>query len=125
MEEGLNKQMSLREGLVKNAELLFEKDSRTIDEYINQHTPETLGQPAIVNEFKDFTIRKKFDNPGDKDSRELVYVDQSYFNKNLPSYMPQFFVLMWRWNNSPPAFFFNKQMEENFPVEKLKALIPD
>jgi len=125
MEEGLNKQMSLRDKLVKNAETLFEGDSRIIDDYINQHSPETLGQQAVVNEFKDFTFRKKFDDPGDKNSRALVYVDQSYFNKNLPSYMPQFFVLMWRWNNCAPGLFFNKQMEENFPVEKLKALIPD
>ena len=53
----------------------------------------------------------------------LVVIDPSYFNMQLPKYVPQIIMLYWQWDNSAPAQNFKKQVEENFPIDKLKAMI--
>ena len=32
-------------------------------------------------------------------------------------------VLFWRWENNAPGLYFKKKLEENFSVEKLKAML--
>ena len=123
-QQAIDKQTRMNEGLVKIACETFERDSKVIDDYIKTHSPESLAQQAVIYEYNDFCFRKKFEDPADKNSRRLIYIDQGYFNKQLPSYVPQFFTMMWRWNNNAPGLFFKKQLEENFPVEKLQAMIP-
>ncbi len=53
----------------------------------------------------------------------LVTPDPGYFNMKLPHYVPQFMVLLWEWDKNAPALDFKKQIEENFPVEKLQAML--
>ncbi len=51
------------------------------------------------------------------------YINEQYFNNNLPHYEPQLMVLFWSWENQTPGLYFKKKLEENFSVEKLKAML--
>ena len=53
----------------------------------------------------------------------IVVVNPDYFKLNLPRYVPQMIVLYWSWDKNGPCQDFKKQLEENFPVDQLKAMI--
>ena len=62
----------------------------------------------------------------EKDGGIMLATDNpNYFRKDLPAYVPQLFVLSW--NRSPVKMKwetdFRKAIEENFPVERLQAMI--
>jgi hypothetical protein len=92
-----------------------------IDKYINQNVS-SLQLPVIidnqvVNDFKgNFSTLEK-------GGQMLITVDPNYFNKQLPRYAAQMIVLYWRWDNNAPGLNFKKEFEENFPVDKLKAML--
>lgn len=104
------------------AEKIYNDGVKPVNEYLDTATAETLAQPAILGKngivFKGYFAKQG--EPGIK----LISFTPKYFNTALPRYMPQFIVLYWRWSTREPSSFkFAKEMEENFPVEKLKALI--
>lgn len=43
--------------------------------------------------------------------------------KDLPKYIPQFFVVTWKWNDWQPQVDVGKLIEEKFPFDKLQAMI--
>jgi hypothetical protein len=91
-----------------------------IDSYLSQTDASTLQQPAIIK------FSSEFDgsfSTEDKRGIPLVTVNPSYFNKQLPSYVPQMMVLYWRWEESAPSKDFKKNFESNFPIEKLQSMI--
>jgi hypothetical protein len=91
-----------------------------IDSYLNQSDAGTLAEPAIVK------LSGEFDGTfatEDKGGISLVTVNPSYFNKQLPSHVPQMMVLYWRWQDSAPSKDFKQNFESNFPIEKLQAMI--
>ena len=102
---------------------IHNKEIAVIDDYIASHSAEHLAQPAVISRFKDFIFLKKFYDLSYKDAVSLVYIDESYFNKKLPSHEPQFMVLYWRWENKPGGHYFRKQFEQNFPVEQLQKMV--
>ena len=54
----------------------------------------------------------------------LVTENPGYLRKDLPKYVPQFFVVAWAWESpSLPHENIRKIIEANFPVEKLQAMI--
>jgi hypothetical protein len=57
--------------------------------------------------------------------RMLATENPAYFRKDLPKYIPQFFVLSFEKHNWPftPKEDPMKLMGENFPIEKLQAMI--
>uniref|UniRef100_UPI00374D6123 hypothetical protein n=2 Tax=Ferruginibacter sp. TaxID=1940288 RepID=UPI00374D6123 len=59
----------------------------------------------------------------EKGGRMIVFINNDYFNLKLPRYVPQFIALYWEWDTNSPAMNFKKQLEENFSVDKLKAMI--
>jgi hypothetical protein len=104
------------------AEKIYNDAVKPVNQYLDTATAETLAQPANLGvtgiEFKgDFA---KQGEPGTK----LITFTTKYFNRALPRYVPQFIVLKWGWSTGDAsALKFAKEMEENFPIEKLKALI--
>jgi len=68
-------------------------------------------------------------NPGriflpEKDGGIMLATDNpDYFRKELPSYIPQLFVLSWMWGTDKWCTDFKHAIEENFPVERLKTMI--
>jgi hypothetical protein len=60
----------------------------------------------------------------EKDGGVLLATENpNYFRKDLPSYIPQFFVLSWSWGTKKWETDFRKAIEENFPIDELKAMI--
>ncbi|HVT85764.1 MAG TPA: hypothetical protein VHD35_11210 [Chitinophagaceae bacterium] len=86
-----------KEGLLDSAAIIIAPIFNTYDGEV--FTSESLGGTMLVTE-----------NP-------------KYMRKDLPKYIPQFFVLFWSWEPNTPGYYFRKMMEENFPIEKLQAMI--
>ncbi len=108
-----------KEENLQRAEKIFNDQVITIENIGKKYTPDELLQPAIINEdhaFSDFTTQE---NGG----RMIVLINAAYFNMQLPRYVPQFMVLYWSTENNAPSQNFKKQLEENFQVDKLKAMI--
>jgi hypothetical protein len=107
-----------REEDLQRSAKYYDDRLKIIDDVWKNETNEELQQPAIIEStinFKGFTTLEK--------GRMLVVIDPSYFNMQLPKYVPQIIMLYWQWDNSAPAENFKKQIEENFPIDKLKAMI--
>ncbi len=107
-----------REEDLQRSAKYYDDRLKIIDDVWKNETNEELQQPAIIEStinFKGFTTLEK--------GRMLVIIDPSYFNTQLPKYVPQIIMLYWQWDNSAPAENFKKQIEENFPIDKLKAMI--
>jgi hypothetical protein len=92
-----------------------------VDKYISQNSS-LLQQPAIMER----RLAGDFDGSFstlESGGQMLVTIDTVYFNKQLPRYAAQMIVLYWRWDNGAPSRNFKKEFEENFPIDKLKAMI--
>ncbi len=104
------------------AEKIYNDKIKPVNEYLDTATAETLAQPALLDlksnlGFKGYFV--KHGQPGIK----LINFTGKYFNAALPRYVPQFIVMYWKWGQDPPSVKFAKEIEGNFPVEKLKRLI--
>ncbi len=53
----------------------------------------------------------------------LITENPDYIRKDLPKYVPQFFILHWTYNPGGATEYFGKRIEEYFPIEKLQAMI--
>ena len=100
---------------------LFDDKIVVIDKYIKQN-PKLLQEPAIIerNMINDFIGSFSTRQNG---GQTLAYINPAYFNMQLPRYVPQFIVLEWRWEKGIQGLNFKKQIEANFPVEKLKQML--
>jgi hypothetical protein len=104
------------------AEKIYNDKIKPVNEYLDTASTETFAQPAILDlnsnlGFKGYFVKQG--QPGIK----LISFTAKYFNTALPRYLPQFIILYWQWGQDAPSLKFAKEMEDNFPVEKLKALI--
>jgi hypothetical protein len=93
-----------------------------VDKYLNQARRDDLESPAIIDRNTELIFNSNFSTEA-KGGTMLVTVDPSYFNMSLPRYVPQIMILNWRWEKNTPSLNFKKQIEENFPVEKLSAML--
>ncbi|HET9823761.1 MAG TPA: hypothetical protein VFP87_00430 [Chitinophagaceae bacterium] len=53
----------------------------------------------------------------------LATENPNYIRKDLPKYVPQFFVIQLLWTDKGWSKDFKKIIEDNFPIEKLQAMI--
>lgn len=100
----------------------YDEEIRFMDEYLATASTETLETPAVVDGRNPKKFRGTFADENNGGSRVIAF-SSKYFNNNLPRYVPQFVILYWRWTEDPVSLIFKKQFEENFPLEKLKAMI--
>ena len=99
----------------------FDGKLKPLNDELNNESSNDLRQPAIVN--SDYTGIFKGFSSDEKGGRMIVLIDTSYFNMQLPKYVPQFIAMYWSWDKSNATQNFKTQFEENFPVDKLKAMI--
>ena len=82
-----------------------------------------LNSPAIVR----YDPLLQYEGPvfitEEEGGNMLVTENPDYFRKDLPNDVPQVFVISWSWNNKPYGMRFKAAIEENFPIEKLQAMI--
>jgi hypothetical protein len=96
-----------------------------INDYLEITNEETLQQLAVIDlKSGIWGFKGKF---GDEEAGGyrlvLLTANDKYFDKNLPRYVPQLIQLYWSYGYSSPEQLFKKQFEENFSLEKLKAMI--
>ena len=53
----------------------------------------------------------------------LITENASYIRKESPKYVPQIIVLGLRWNDWEPQKNLARIVQENFPVERLEAML--
>lgn len=53
----------------------------------------------------------------------VVTENPDYIRKSLPNYVPQFFTVVWHWSDYPPHRRYEKDFIDNFPLQKLEAMI--
>jgi len=97
----------------------FDDKISVINDLSKNYSADELQQPAIIDNVSNF----KYFSTLEKGGRMIVAIDPDYFNLKLPRYIPQVIMLFWQWDNSSAALNFKKQVEENFPIDKLKALL--
>jgi hypothetical protein len=110
-----------KEETIQRAEDYFNSRLKPVNDELNNGSNNELQQPAIVDNnymsfFKGFTTEEK-------GGRMIVLINADYFDLRLPRYVPQLIVLYWSWDKNGPALNFKNEFEENFPIEKLKAMI--
>ena len=112
----------LREVQLKYSYPNAQKEMDEIDAYIANSTEESLKQPAVVPARNGLRFNGKWEDEEQGGSRVVVF-SSTYWNDNLPRYAAQFMILFWYWDDDPVSLSIKKQYEENFPLEKLKALV--
>jgi len=83
----------------------------------------SLSAPAIVRPDAHFQTEGAMFLPESQGGVMLTTENPDYFRKDLPAYVPQFFVLSWSWGKAKWETDFRKAIEEKFPIEKLQAMI--
>ncbi|HEX2629969.1 MAG TPA: hypothetical protein VHM26_13180, partial [Chitinophagaceae bacterium] len=98
----------------------WQKKIDVIDNYIAKTDAATLKQPAVIK--NTFEFNGVFETQAEG-GIELVTANPNYFKKNLAPEVPQMMVLYWKWEKGPPARDFKRHIDEDFPIEKLQAMI--
>jgi hypothetical protein len=103
----------------------YTKKLKYIHDYLLSTDEKTLQQPVIIDPKSGiWGFKGKF---GDEETGGFRLVlsglGEKYFDKTLPRHVPQLIQLYWCYGYSSPEQLFKEQFEENFPVEKLKAMI--
>ncbi|MFI5186842.1 MAG: hypothetical protein ACHQF0_08970 [Chitinophagales bacterium] len=121
MQKNLDDFEKTKETQIAESNKLFDDKIVVIDKYVAQN-PASLHQPAVIERKMMNDFAGSF-STAQNGGQALACFNPAYFNMKLPSYSPQFIVLEWRWEKNIQGFTFKKQIEENFPVEKLKEMI--
>jgi hypothetical protein len=82
-----------------------------------------LSTPAVVRRDAHFQTEGPIFLSESDGGVMLTTENPNYFRKDLPAYIPQWFVLSWSWGIKKWETDFRKAIEENFPIEKLQAMI--
>jgi len=112
----------LKDQFRAKVEKYWDDQLRSVIDYLNNHSEEELKEPAILE--KTSTIIGFSGRFGkESDGVKVIAFSTAYWNKDLPRYAAQFMVLYWMWDGYMLATPIRQQFEDNFPVEKLRALI--
>lgn len=112
----------LRQTQIKYSNPGAQKEMDAIDAYIANSSEESLKEPAVVPYRNGLSFNGKWEDEEHGGSRVVVF-STAYWNKDLPRHAAQFMILFWYWADDPISLSVKKQFEENFPLEKLKAMI--
>ena len=82
-----------------------------------------LHSPAIISPYGLMITTDPLFSTEQEGGQMLITENPNYFRKDLPNHVPQLFIFSWNWNKDPYGMRFKNAIEENFPIEKLKALI--
>jgi hypothetical protein len=100
----------------------YDDKMHLVDDYFGHASQDMLGQPAVIGPNEKSGFEGHFSSE-EKGGRMVVTIDPDYFSKQTPGYVPQVMVLYWRWGNDVVSQHFKKQFEDDFPVDRLSALL--
>jgi hypothetical protein len=104
----------------------YKQKLKYISDYFAAASEDTLKKTAVIDPKAGIWGFKGKFGKEDKGGLKLVLFGggEKFFDKSLPRYTPQLIQLVWKYNpNDPVAMQVIKQFEENFQLEKLKAMI--
>jgi len=108
------------EKVEKTKNLKMEELKRFTDELDKTTKENLLDSPAhVVVMFHSSPVFE----PNLLKGHMLVTENPDYVRKDLPKHVPQVFVVWWRCNNWGPQKRIGEIMEQDFPFEKLQAMI--
>ena len=114
----------VRDEQVAKAKEIKERELKVFIDELEKTTSEgLLNSPAIILAMY-YTVPAVFETDPQK-GYMLITENPDYIRRNLPGYVPQFIVLTWKWNPDvyPAQKSYEKLLLEDFPVEKLQAMI--
>ena len=82
-----------------------------------------LDASAIVPSFFNPLLENTTIFVDEKKGSMVVIENPDYMRKDLPKYVPQFFVVTWVWNEWKPQEDIAKLIEEKLPLDKLQAML--
>jgi hypothetical protein len=82
-----------------------------------------LDSPAVIRIDPLFTTEGPIFQSEKQGGTALVTENPAYLRKDLPKYVPQFFVLSLSADPKGWSKNFKRIVEENFPIETLQAMI--
>ena len=94
---------------------------KIIDDYLQNTSAEELSKPAVVWHKNALRFTGKFLD--EKEGTRVIAFSTAYFKKELPRHAAQFMILFWKHDMDAPSLSFKEQFEQNFQLEKLKAMI--
>ncbi len=112
----------LKEEKIQQTENYYDGLFKPYNNILQNSNENELKEPAIVDGVSWTSLFKGFTSQ-DNGGRMVVFINNDYFNLKLPRYVPQFIALYWEWDKNSAAQNFKKQLEENFPIDKLRAMI--
>lgn len=98
------------------------------DEMEKTKAANLLDSPAIIKEVATIHEGVPILSTEEDNGGMLCTHNPAYIKKNLPKNVAQFIVVRWTWSEFMPAGgaagkYYRKMLEENFPIEKLQAMI--
>ncbi len=95
-----------------------------INNYLATTNSETLDKVAFINPKATWGFKGEFGSENEGGYKLVLSgLGEVYFDKTLPRYVPQLIQFYWSYEYGSASQLFQKQLEENFPLEKLKAMI--
>jgi len=103
----------------------YDKKLKYINDFLSTASQDDLEQHAIIDpKMGIWGFKGTFGEENNGGFRLVVPVlGEKYFDKTLPRDAPQLIEIYWSYSQSPVGLGLNKQIENNFPLEKLKAMI--
>ena len=110
-----------RDEQVEKAKKIKDAELKKFTDELEKTTSEgLLDSPAMVL-VKYYSIPSVFETDPAKASM-LVIENPDYIRRDLPKYVPQFFIVALTWQEGAPQKFA-EVFQQNFPLEKLQAMI--
>ncbi len=100
---------------------VYLKNIKNAQDYMANTSNEELNKPAYLEDYSYGSSFLKFGS--EKDGKEMVQVNSSYFNSKQASYIPQFMVVYWSWNTEKPSLDFANHIENNFNFKALEQML--
>ena len=113
-----------REEYLKNARQQREKVLKFYQDELKRTTADNLlNSPAIIPTYIFNISADPVFSTEEAGGKMLVTENPAYIRKDLPKYIPQFFVMTWRCSDWKPQKDVCITIEEDFPIEKLQVMI--
>lgn len=114
----------VRDERVEKAKEIKGQELKVFTDELEKTTRENLlDSPAIILAMY-YTVPSVFETDPQKGNM-LITENPDYIRRNLAGHVPQFMVLHWKWN--PDMYLaqkpYIKRLLEDFPIEKLQAMI--
>jgi len=113
-----------RDELVKNSQKQKKDQLKHYKEELEATTKANLlDSPAIIPLYIFEISNNPIFSTEETGGHMLVTENPAYIRKDLPKYIPQFFVMVWSCGDWKPQQDICNAIEEIFPIEKLQAMI--